>query len=98
MIKVVAGWEAMELGMSVVLGLRVFWILIILLCAIGFLPLGAAREFVLSIGHRGKLKVATSINNLPVSIVSFCFLFFLVLGVRLFVLDVATRIGSQPAQ
>lgn len=49
-------------------------------CAIGFLPLGAAREFVLNIGQRGKLKLAKTANNLPVSffLLVFC---LLILGV-----------------
>ena len=53
--------------MSIVLGLRVLWIAAAAFCAIGFLPLGAAREFVLNIGQRGKLKLAKTANNLPVS-------------------------------
>ncbi|KAG0571178.1 hypothetical protein KC19_6G217400 [Ceratodon purpureus] len=55
----------MELGISIVLGLRIFWIALVVLCSIGCLPLGAAREFVLNIGHRGKLKLATTADNLP---------------------------------
>lgn len=70
-----AFWSEMELGMSVVLGIRVLWGLAVAVAVIGLLPLGAVSEFVRDLSRRGKLKLASTAENSPVRALPYRLLF-----------------------